>query len=342
MAKKTKNATKTKSLGSNPVVAFFKSRQIQTVIGSFLIFFSLFLFVAFVSFFFSWQEDQSIINEFSNTAAQGKNLLGKVGANLSDFFIYKGLGLGAFVIPYLLFLSGLYWLFRTKLSKIIISYNWGILSMIWISVSLGFIDESATLLSGVIGYEINEYVQLFIGRTGLGISLIFLLIAYITIRFKITPELIIKKFRSTKTEVSEPSTIVSSEIAQENSVPVIEEKSEFELSVENLQPTIQKHSEVLTSEKDIVSNTEEPSLIISEKENDTVKIDVEEITEEENVTENLSKKLVEDFGEFDPTLELGNFKFPTLNLLKQYNESISIDPEELEPVSYTHLRAHET
>ena len=202
--------------------------------------------------------------------------------------------------------------------------------MIWISVSLGFIDESATLLSGVIGYEINEYIQLFIGRTGLGISLIFLLISYITIRFKITPELIVKKFRSTKTEVPEPPTIVSSEIAQENSVPIVEEKSEFELSVENLQPTIQKHSEVLTSEKDIVSNTEEPSLIISEKENDTVKIDVEEITEEENVTENLSKKLVEDFGEFDPTLELGNFKFPTLNLLKQYNESISIDPEELE------------
>ena len=157
-----------------------------------------------------------------------------------------------------------------------------------------------------------------------------MLIAYITIRFKITPELIIKKFRSTKTEVPEPPSIVSSEIAQENSVPIVEEKSEFELSVENLQPTIQKHSEVLTSVKDIVSNTEEPSLIISEKENDTVKIDVEEITEEENVTENLSKKLVEDFGEFDPTLELGNFKFPTLNLLKQYNESISIDPEELE------------
>ena len=330
MAKKTKNATKTKSLGSNPIVIFFKSRQIQTVIGSFLLFFSLFLFVAFISFFFSWQEDQSILNEFSNTAVQGKNLLGKVGANLSNFFIYKGLGLGAFVIPYLLFLSGIYWLFRTKLSKIIISYNWGILSMIWISVSLGFIDKSATLLSGVIGYEINEYVQLFIGRTGLGISLIFLLIAYITIRFKITPELIIKKFRSTETEVPEPPTIVSSEIAQENSVPVVEEKSEFELSVENLQPTIQKHSEVLTSDKDIVSSIEEPSLIIREKENDTVKIDVEEITEEENVTENLSKKLVEDFGEFDPTLELGNFKFPTLNLLKLYNESISIDPEELE------------
>jgi S-DNA-T family DNA segregation ATPase FtsK/SpoIIIE len=39
---------------------------------------------------------------------------------------------------------------------------------------------------------------------------------------------------------------------------------------------------------------------------------------------------LKDFGEFDPTLELSNFKFPTFNLLKQYNESISIDPQELE------------
>jgi len=86
MAKKTKNAAKTKSLGSNSVMNFLKSRQIQTVIGSFLLFLSIFLLVAFISFFFNWQEDQSIINEFSNKTVQGKNLLGKVGANLSHFF----------------------------------------------------------------------------------------------------------------------------------------------------------------------------------------------------------------------------------------------------------------
>ena len=102
MAKKTKNAAKTKSLGSNSVMNFLKSRQIQTVIGSFLLFLSIFLLVAFISFFFNWQEDQSIINEFSNKTVQGKNLLGKVGANLSHFFIYKGVGLGAFILPYLL------------------------------------------------------------------------------------------------------------------------------------------------------------------------------------------------------------------------------------------------
>ncbi len=330
MAKKTKNPINTKTKRSNPIVAFFKSRQIQTVIGSFLLFFSLFLFVAFISYFFSWEEDQSIINEFSNKAAQGKNLLGKVGATIGDILIYRGVGLGAFIIPYLFFLLGVFWLFKTKLSKVIISFNWGLLSMIWISVSLSFIDKSFTLFSGVIGYEINEYLQLFIGRTGLGIILLFLLIAYITIRFKITPELIIKRFRSKKIEDQEFNTNNTSETALEEIVQVVEEKSEFELSVENLQPTIKKHSEVSTTPDEVTKSIEKPNLIIDSIEDDTVEIDVEEITEEENVTENLSKKLVEDFGEFDPTLELANFKFPTLNLLKQYNESISIDPEELE------------
>ena len=40
--------------------------------------------------------------------------------------------------------------------------------------------------------------------------------------------------------------------------------------------------------------------------------------------------MVEKFGQFDPKLELGNFKFPTLNLLKEYNETIAVDAEELE------------
>jgi len=324
MAKKTNNSAKYNPPRSYAIVTFFKSRQSQTVIGSFLLFFSLFLFVAFVSFFSNWGEDQSIIYEFTNTTAKGKNLLGKVGANLSHFFIYKGFGLGAFIVPYLLFLSGLFWLFKTKFSRIIISYNWGLLSMVWISVSLGFLKKSSPLLSGITGYEINEYLELFIGRTGLGIILLFLMISYIIIRFKITPELLIKKFKSKRTEKNSVfTTVKDSEISQDD-------KSEFELSVENLQPTIQKHSEVSTDSEKITKKTEDPTLIKDIKELDTVEIDVEELTEEENVTENLSKKLVKDFGEFDPTLELGNFKFPTLNLLKQYNESISIDPEELE------------
>ena len=57
---------------------------------------------------------------------------------------------------------------------------------------------------------------------------------------------------------------------------------------------------------------------------------VDSTSNEQKVEKNLSNDLVEKFGEFDPKLELGNFKFPTLNLLKEYNESIAVDAEELE------------
>ena len=222
-------------------------------------------------------------------------------------------------------------MFRTKLSKVISSYNWGLLSMLWISVTFGFFETSSNILSGTIGYEVNEYLQLFIGKTGLGIILFFLLTAYITIRFKITPEVILNRIKSKKPEISNDNhENVIPQTTKEETTEENEVKSEFELSLENLKPTIQNHSNVKKTTDISPIETDEPTLSISKKVDKTVDIDVTEITEEENVTENLSKKLVEDFGEFDPTLELANYKFPTLNLLKQYNESISVDPEELE------------
>ena len=357
MAKKTKKSTKTTKIKKpNPIAVFFKSRQTQTILGSFLILFALFLLVAFISFFFSWQEDQSILSELGDKSIKSKNLLGKIGASLGDFFIYKGFGLGAFVLPYLFFKSGLFWLFRTNLAKLVISWNWGLFAMLWLSLTFGFFATSEKILSGVIGFQLNEYLQTFTGKTGLGIILLFLFFAYLTLRFKVTPELIINKLKSKKKEetpITEPIAEESPKeeakseeiILEEKDEEPVKEKSNFELSVENLQPTIKNHSAVSTSsssttEEDITheghdidlepvlkTTTEEK---VEESKEDEVQIAVEKVEEEQSVTENLSEKLVKDFGEFDPTLELGNFRFPTLNLLKEYNESISIDPEELE------------
>ena len=59
---------------------------------------------------------------------------------------------------------------------------------------------------------------------------------------------------------------------------------------------------------------------------------VEVASEEIIVEKNLSDKLVSDFGEFDPKLELSKYKFPTIELLKEYttNSGITINQEELE------------
>jgi S-DNA-T family DNA segregation ATPase FtsK/SpoIIIE len=251
------------------VFSFLKTRQAQTILGFFLMLFSLFLCIAFISFFFSWQEDQSDLNQLSNRALKSKNLLGKIGASLSHFFIYKGFGLAAFTIAFQIFLSGFYILIKRKFSKIIISWNWGLIAMLWISVALGFLHKKYALLSGVIGFEINDFVQTFIGKTGLVILLAFLFIAYVIIRYKVTLDAFIENMKQKRIERKENKLaekehqaieeVAQKSVAKETKKEIVSEvapkkeeekknKSEFELSLENLKPTISKHSDV-TSKK---------------------------------------------------------------------------------------------
>ena len=334
------------------VFSFLKTKQTQTIFGFFLMLFSLFLCIAFVSFFFNWQEDQSTIHQLSNRAVKSENLLGKIGAKLGHFFIHKGFGIAAFIISFQLFSTGFSILLKRKISKIIISWNWGLTAMLLISISLGFLHEKFALISGIIGFEINQYSQDFLGKTGLIILLIFFFIAYIVARYKVNFDGLInrlKQKREDKNQIEKDESVVSTEeeatksfekkdVLIDNSLSSsANNKSEFEKSVIDLKPTISKHSDVKVEKEGISLTIEgnlEPNLKTEpspEKKLETiVEIDVAINREEKSVAENLSDKLVKDFGEFDPTLELANFKFPTFNLLKQYNETISIDPEELE------------
>jgi S-DNA-T family DNA segregation ATPase FtsK/SpoIIIE len=364
MAKrKTSTNTTINSSDTKPnIFAFLKTRQAQTILGTFLILFSAFLCIAFISFFFNWQEDQSTLTELADKTVRSKNLLGKIGANLSHFFIYEGFGIGAFIIAFQVFLTGSHIFLKKKLSKIVVSWNWAIITMLWGAICLGFIHSKYTLLSGVIGFEINEYLQTFIGKTGLVILLSFFLIAYIVLRYKVTFDKYFENYKinrekrkaqelieneSVSENLTSTNKVLKTETKEVNKTISLEtdkkEKSVVELSLENLKPTISKHSDVSNKKEEISLKVEKESGPILKTEipieeekgieveaEMDVEIDVAIARDEEHSTENLSNKLVQEFGEFDPTLELGNFKFPTFNLLKQYNESISIDPEEFE------------
>ena len=361
MAKRrTSTKTPLNSSENKPsIFAYLKTRQAKTILGAFLILFSVFLCIAFISFFFNWQEDQSILKEFADKTVRSKNLLGKIGATLSNFFIYEGVGIAAFIIAFQILLTGWYILFKKKFAALIISWNWSLLAMIWISITLGFAYNKYALLSGVIGFEINEFLQAFIGKTGLVILLTFFFIAYLVLRYKVSFDKHIEtlKVKREEREARKAQELVLSETETASVTPTKavektetvtlktdqKEKSVVELSLEKQQPTITKYSDVPSKKEEISLNVdkksgpvltteipkEEEKEIEMEVEMD-VEIDVAIGRDEEHSTENLSNQLVKDFGEFDPTLELGNFKFPTFNLLKQYNESISIDPEELE------------
>ena len=346
--RKTSTNTTINSSDNKPnIFAFLKTRQAQTILGTFLILFSAFLCIAFFSFFFNWQEDQSTLAKLTDRTVTSNNLLGKVGAILSHFFIYKSFGIAAFIVAFQVFLTGINILIKKKFSKVVISWNWSIIAMLWVSTCLGFTKGNYGLLSGIIGFEINEYLQAFIGKTGLVILLSFIFISYIVIRYKVTFDKYLDNYKRNQ-EKRKAEELIQSESVNENSTndnlkTDKKEKSVVELSLENLQPTISKHSDVSNKNEEITLKVEKETApvlkteIPKEEEIGTeveaemeVEIDVAIGREEETSTENLANQLVKDFGEFDPTLELGNFKFPTFNLLKQYNESISIDPVELE------------
>ena len=348
MTKRTQSTKKSLDTSEKKpgIYGFLKTRQAQTILGTFLILFSVFLCIAFISFFFNWQEDQSALTKFTDKTVKSENLLGKIGANLSHFLIYKGFGIGAFVIALQAFLSGVYILFKKKFASIIVSWNWNLFAMLWLSISLGFVHNDYALLSGIIGFEINEYSQAFVGKTGLVILLSFILIAYTVLRYKVTFDKYLDRLKRKKEEKNSEESLkkenLNSESLEVDKKEVSEtislqtekkEKSRVELSLENLQPTITNHSDVSSKKEEAtlsIENEITPHLKTETTKEKEVEINVTETKEEEYSSENLSNQLVKDFGEFDPTLELGNFKFPTFNLLKQYNETISIDPEELE------------
>ena len=307
---------------TNRIVSFFKSSQTHLVFGVFIFSSAIFLFVSFYSFFMYWKEDQSQLNSFSNKAFNTRNLFGKLGAYISDFLIYDGFGVAMFIIPLLLFFTGLYAMLNIPLRKLGKFWYSGIIIMIWLSLLFGYLNLENSLLAGTIGFELNDYLQIYIGKIGVFFLLLLAFLVYIISKFKISPEKIkglfpkqIKKNKSNlKDDITKEGYV--SETIRENA------KEEIELSLET--DNENKEKEPLIEETFIVPKKEE---IIEED----IEIIVEEPVSEEQVVDNLSDKLVKDFGVFDPKLELASYRFPKLDLLKDYsNEGIIINKEELE------------
>jgi len=319
MAKQIKsNPESSKTSGGQGLKAFFKSRQTHVIFGSFLIIVAIFLGLAIISYFSNWKYDQSTLDEFGNKSVEAQNLLGKIGAIVAHFFVYKGFGISSSYLPILLFLLGACFLLEVKLKKIGKFWFWGLLSMVWFSIFFGFALPNIEILGGVVGFEMSAILKTYLGAMGLVLALSFCALFYLVIRFNLTPELIQNLFKSKKIE----SVVLAQEpIVFKEEIPNI---IDFNKVVE---PQITE--ELVDDLEDSIFNKMEYDKALT-KDFD-VKIEIEKPLEEDTISENLSDKILKDFGEFDPKLELSNYKFPSLDLLQEYkNENITINQEELE------------
>ena len=113
-------------------------------IGVVLLFVCIGLFISFISFFFTWQADQSLLGEMADRAAQPKNILNKIGAYIGHLLIYKGFGVATFIPLSLLGLTALKLILDTK-TKLLNKWFWGILWMLFLSVAMGFFSSDASV-----------------------------------------------------------------------------------------------------------------------------------------------------------------------------------------------------
>lgn len=370
MAKTVKKETVGKTNSPEKEKKAFKfSRQHKVIFGALLVLFSIALLLAFISFFMYGQYDQNAVGYLTDRTISVQNWLGKFGAYLADLFLYQGFGIASFLLVRLFFLTGIYLVLDMPVRKLKNTWFWDLFAIIIVSILLAFFADFLPELGGVIGYEMNLFIQDYLGKAGTLLVLVFGLIIYLIFKIKISPDGIKNYFETKKREAEEraladaiAAPVAVQEITEdlleededvvranlskdfydedeeEMGEPILKPASQFEINKESLQPTISNSSSIKmepTIKAPIVPiapitldvHPHVPE-IIETKDDSFV---IEKFADEDTVVENLSAKLVADFGEFDPTLDLSNFKFPTLDLLKEYaTGGITINQEELE------------
>ena len=276
--------------------------KFKVVFGYILLFSSLVLFTSFISYIFNWKIDQSNVDMIFDRDVEVENLLGKTGAYISHLFIYKLFGISSFILPIILFVSSYYILFNKKIFDLFGKINWLLLLLIWTTILSGYLRSYFPVQSGLVGFEVNLFLESYIGRAGILLILIFSFIISIAILFNVTPsgilDLITNLFKAKESKIL-------------NSKIDLEEDNNDEI----------KQNDNLT---------ENDSQIDNNIESEDISIEVEEINEEEVASKNIDFSNVNS-KKFDPTLDLRNFKNPSIDLLKEYGDgTIKIDQEELE------------
>ena len=301
-----------------------KQRSREILFGGFLVLLGVLLFVAFSSYFFSWKVDQSNLSSLGDRSVESTNLLRKLGSEISHFFIYEGVGIAAFILAYLLLMSGLFYFFNVQKNSLVKRWTWGLYYMLLVSFTAARFTSIFPFLGGKVGFEITDFTIDYIGIIGLWSLLLFMGLVALVLHLNITPERIIAALQPyfvREEKSTEPVTSFEEESAAFQDVV---QEAEKELVMDIPAPTPIPVQEVAEVAMEVTTQPEE------EDPAPEMKIEVKAVPEEETV-DTLSRELVEKYGAFDPTLELSGFKFPTLDLLKDYGSStITIDEDELE------------
>lgn len=349
MAKKKNTKTKKKWF-TKP--SFLSDERFRFILGISSSLFTIYLGLAFVSFFFTGGADQSkldirLLELLADSGIRVENWTGKTGAFLSNLLINKGFGIAACSILYILTVLSIR-LFGIKIQSLKKSLLYTLLFSIWCSVLLAFlfVDSASTsflYLGGAHGYFISEWLISLIGNVGTLFVIIICFFSLVAFGFNNAVSHMKKPFKKKEKPETDELELdeedYESDLIEENSISRNELIDEEAHNVENTDDdlSIELEEEFIPEQKTELpqDDTNEIELDIDsttpseDKKPDDE--DVELTIETTRIKEESVKINHTPMEDFDPTLDLSNYKYPTLDLLEDHHlHNSEVSKEELE------------
>ena len=314
---------------------FFRSQQCQLIVGILLLFVALMLLIAYISFFFTGANDMSIIQESAtrSTLREGvTNALGLPGAVIASWLIDSMFGV-LIVLP--IVLMGVYalrilFVFPIKAWKLLFCMLFGV---VWGSIALGYAQQLLPFDSffrwgGAFGEQIAQYAISYLQPLGVGLILLAVLIVFLIVADKHFVEhcqqigaWIANIFKRKPKEEA-----VDIVLEEESTDPITIEIDDIPADDTSI-PEIVLDVEVPKQEETTEETTEELPTPQPEEEEE-VEVAVEEVKEVE-LSEDDPEYLLKKLGPYDPRKDLEHYKFPSLSLLKVYdNETAPVINQE--------------
>ena len=302
---------------------------VNFIVGIILIFLSIYVIIAFISFFSTGQYDQSLIldhnpQEVLNKNREFKNSCGSFGAFVSYFFISRCFGLSAFVIPIFMIMAGLRLVKAYKINLL----KWFIclmIAMIWFSVM------AAKVLTPIMGDRIfnpggdhglycSQWLENVIGVYGLMALLILSAIVFLTYLSKET----INVVRNVLNPVSALTNKVKFDIKDASNkvvqpaggVETLEDPTVFDDPETQTVTFAEGVGQESTQVNDVKADTVEAK---SGNKNDGIQDMIINKVENERKADRKDVSGAKDLSvPINPREPWVNYKYPTLDLLKKY------------------------
>jgi len=317
--KKQKSRDPEKS--SRRLPAMFTDGRFARIMGFFIILLSVFLLLAFTSYLLSWKLDSNVLDNndagfLVDSSVQVNNWTGKLGAWLAHLFIKRGFGIASYLFLVILLVGGFRLVAGVRILPFSKTLKYSILGLLWLSIMFGFIfrnDPEMIMLGGVFGYESSMWLIGLVGTPGTVLLLVFVLISFLIIVNLLS---FLKKKHEKETAEEEGETAaVTANVPKED----LYNTREFSLNPVSESFTKEEHKEddfpVTPVRKAPVSGVE---LTIEETPAEAA------ASQKGTVTGGLDTL-------YDPTLDLPDYKYPTLDLLADYgSDSVPVAKEELE------------